>query len=424
MMTSNSKHIVVIGGGLAGCAAAHTLTSLGYTVSILEQNDYLGGRIHTQFSNGIPLEMGASFLKRGYQNTLKFIRAQQPSPRLIERKSDITFVDNHKLQTIPALVGKLSWSAKTQLAGHAVSALAHWHKLNTTAFWKVQALGDESVKEGVSSAELLDQLVAPALDSYFYWTTDKTSWPMALAVFKALLGNNSFVLAGGLSQLPKLAASGALVRLNTTVFEASRAANGTYHVKTSTGELAADGVICATTATHVPKILPQLNELQRNFFSAVTYSSTIVISYSLPKTPSSHTKAIVFKKPLSTPLTAITVMNRPEQNRAAVKLFGSGSAASDLSKLTDDALVKLFTSAAGPYVDPPADDFFIQRWAEALPHFDTSHLERVSQFESGTIELPEDHLTFAGDYLCGPYMEGAFTSGLAAAKRLAATFKD
>jgi protoporphyrinogen/coproporphyrinogen III oxidase len=60
----------------------------------------------------------------------------------------------------------------------------------------------------------------------------------------------------------------------------------------------------------------------------------------------------------------------------------------------------------------------IQRWREALPLFDVGHFRRLKAFENGEIEDIKQPITFAGDYIGGPFIEGAFTSGLRAAERL------
>ena len=56
--------VVVIGGGLAGLAAAERLADAGATVTLLEARDRLGGRVHTELSAGqdLPIEMGAEWL--------------------------------------------------------------------------------------------------------------------------------------------------------------------------------------------------------------------------------------------------------------------------------------------------------------------------------------------------------------------------
>ncbi|KAK8339601.1 hypothetical protein V6Z12_A08G045500 [Gossypium hirsutum] len=54
--------VIVIGGGISGLAAARTLTDASFKVILLESRERLGGRIHTDFSFGCPVDMGASWL--------------------------------------------------------------------------------------------------------------------------------------------------------------------------------------------------------------------------------------------------------------------------------------------------------------------------------------------------------------------------
>jgi monoamine oxidase len=56
--------VVVIGGGLAGLAAAERLVDAGATVTLLEARDRLGGRVRTEHPAGreLPIEMGAEWL--------------------------------------------------------------------------------------------------------------------------------------------------------------------------------------------------------------------------------------------------------------------------------------------------------------------------------------------------------------------------
>ena len=64
-----------------------------------------------------------------------------------------------------------------------------------------------------------------------------------------------------------------------------------------------------------------------------------------------------------------------------------------------------------------------QKWPEALPIFDHGHFHKLRLFADGKIEEPKSKLVFAGDYLGGPFMEGAFTSGMQAADRLHAQLR-
>ncbi|KAJ6813127.1 putative polyamine oxidase 2 isoform X1 [Iris pallida] len=53
---------IVIGGGFAGLAAARALQSASFKVVLLESRDRIGGRAHTDYTFGFPIDMGAAWL--------------------------------------------------------------------------------------------------------------------------------------------------------------------------------------------------------------------------------------------------------------------------------------------------------------------------------------------------------------------------
>jgi len=74
---------VVVGGGLAGCAAATVLAERGVAVTVLERNDYLGGRAGAwteRFPDGRPFEMERGFhaFFRQYYNLRNLLRRIDP----------------------------------------------------------------------------------------------------------------------------------------------------------------------------------------------------------------------------------------------------------------------------------------------------------------------------------------------------------
>ena len=56
------KNVIVIGAGISGLVAASTLIQNGANVIILEAKDYIGGRIRTDRSLGVPFEYGAGWI--------------------------------------------------------------------------------------------------------------------------------------------------------------------------------------------------------------------------------------------------------------------------------------------------------------------------------------------------------------------------
>ncbi|KAF6174650.1 hypothetical protein GIB67_006302 [Kingdonia uniflora] len=59
---SSPPSVIVIGGGISGVAAARVLHNASFKVLLLESRDRLGGRIHTNYLFGCPVDMGASWL--------------------------------------------------------------------------------------------------------------------------------------------------------------------------------------------------------------------------------------------------------------------------------------------------------------------------------------------------------------------------
>ena len=56
------EQIIVVGAGIAGLAAARQLADAGFAVSVIEGRDRIGGRLHTDDSIGVPVELGAGWI--------------------------------------------------------------------------------------------------------------------------------------------------------------------------------------------------------------------------------------------------------------------------------------------------------------------------------------------------------------------------
>ncbi|PSP15651.1 MAG: monoamine oxidase [Cyanobacteria bacterium QS_8_64_29] len=58
----HAERVLVLGAGMAGLAAARQLARWGYRVTLLEARDHVGGRVCTDRSLGVPVDLGANWI--------------------------------------------------------------------------------------------------------------------------------------------------------------------------------------------------------------------------------------------------------------------------------------------------------------------------------------------------------------------------
>jgi len=73
--TVRNADVLVIGAGIAGLRAAEVLVAAGRRVIVLEARDRLGGRIYTDRSWGVPVELGASWIHGVEDNPIAALAA-------------------------------------------------------------------------------------------------------------------------------------------------------------------------------------------------------------------------------------------------------------------------------------------------------------------------------------------------------------
>jgi polyamine oxidase len=75
LIPSNAD-VIIIGAGISGIAAARLLKAKGYNVLILEARNRIGGRVWTDNSLGMPLDLGASWIHGITNNPIKQLADQ------------------------------------------------------------------------------------------------------------------------------------------------------------------------------------------------------------------------------------------------------------------------------------------------------------------------------------------------------------
>ena len=69
---SSNPDVIVIGAGAAGLAATSHLIENGNSVTCIEANNRIGGRVHTDNDTfGVPYDIGAHWVQNGRYNPFK-----------------------------------------------------------------------------------------------------------------------------------------------------------------------------------------------------------------------------------------------------------------------------------------------------------------------------------------------------------------
>lgn len=124
-------HTVIVGAGIAGLWLADKLTAAGDTVTILERNNYVGGRVYTRHkTDGEQYEIGAGRISRSHTlaNALidRFGLTRIPLSPDLDWKADgfTPSLPNHFDPTWSAIATEIARLPPTTLATHTLRQLA------------------------------------------------------------------------------------------------------------------------------------------------------------------------------------------------------------------------------------------------------------------------------------------------------------
>ena len=210
--STTKADVIIIGAGMAGLAAARRLRENDFSVLLLEARDRIGGRIWTDYSLGMPLDMGASWIHGVRGN---------PVTELAEEFNVETAVTDYDNQIIYDYDGR-------KLSNKEQKELEEW--LEELAE-EVEAIGEE-LDEDAAMGTIIDAILAKVgpdpdeLRQLNYGLNSLIEHEYAadvdeLSVWYGQYGEEfdgkDVIFPGGYSQLIKPLAAGLDIRLNQIV---------------------------------------------------------------------------------------------------------------------------------------------------------------------------------------------------------------
>ncbi|MFY1656797.1 NAD(P)/FAD-dependent oxidoreductase [Micromonospora sp. WMMD1274] len=264
--------VVVVGGGLAGLAAARRLHRAGVPWRLLEAGDRLGGRVATDRVDGFLLDRGFQVLNTAYPRltglvdvgTLTMgwftsgvlVRRGDRLERLVNPLREPTGAPGTLTSGIGSLTDRLRFAALA--AGYATVPVGRL--LDTPETSAEKALR----RAGLSDA-IIEELLRPFLSGVLLDRELATSSHVLAVVMRSFARGRIGLPADGMQALPRALAAplpAELIELNTPVTEVAPG-----RVRTPSGEITCRAVVVAVDPPAATTLLPGLPRVRMHAYT-------------------------------------------------------------------------------------------------------------------------------------------------------------
>ena len=454
------KRVAVVGGGIAGLAAAVALRDrapVDTEIIVYEQSGVLGGKLRTGELAGVVVERGAeSFLMGapdgGESAAVRFVRRLGLGDALVHPAAgQAALAIGGRLEPLPAgtLVGVPNDLSNLGAVARPASDADADEGRPLLAAGEDVAVG-ALVRERYGD-QVAERLVDPMLGGVYAGRADQLSLQATMPAL-ALAARTEHTLAGavraaqaaavrvpgrpifgavngGMSRLvaAAAAASGARISLGLPVRELSRTAHGW---RLLLGPVPApqiddvDAVILAVPAKAAARMLAGLDLSAAAEVEVLDYASVALVAMALPPgTPLPELSGFLVPATEGTLVKAATFFTRKwahlRSDGGPVIVRASIGRAGEEERLQfDDAVLAARAHAElgvliGGELPPPAASW-VQRWGGGLPQYAPGHLDRVATARTALAELPG--LALAGAAYDGVGIPACVASGESAAE--------
>ncbi|KAE9596324.1 hypothetical protein Lal_00048834 [Lupinus albus] len=429
-----SPSVIVIGGGMAGVAAARALQDASFQVVLLESRERVGGRIHTDYSFGFPVDLGASWLHGvSKENPLAPLIGKLGLP-LYRTSEDNSVLYDHDLESYALFDmdgNQVPLELVTEVGKLFERVLEETNKIRQEFSEDMSILRALSIVFERKPEFRLEGLAHKVLQWYLcrmegWFAADSDSISLKNWDQEVLLpGGHGLMVRGYLPVIHTLA-KGIDIRLGHRVTKIARRYNE-VKVTTENGEtFVADaaivtvplGVLKAKIIEFEPK-LPDWKEAAITDLG-VGFENKIILHFENVFWPNVEFLGVVAE----TSYGCSYFLNLHKATGHPVLVYmPAGQLAKDIEKMSDEAaanfaftqLKKILPDASSPI------QYLVSRWGTDINSLGSYSYDAVQKPHDlyERLRVPVDNLFFAGEATSMLYMgsvHGAFSTGMMAAE--------
>jgi len=446
-MPAASHHVVIIGGGITGLAAAFALTERAsgrvppITCTLIEADDRLGGKILTDRVGGIVIEGGPESFLSQKPWAMELCRQLGLSERLIgtnpERRH--TFVlSRGRLRDLPE---GLVMGLPTKLAPFLKSDLLSWAGKCRIAAELLLPRARQSVDESLASFfrrrlgdEAFERMIEPLLGGIYAGDAEQLSIEATFPRFRemerehgslvrSMLSTRSAPAAEDRRATPFMALQGGLgemverlsARLKTVniltgrrVREFRLQADGLgYQVMLADGSaLPADAVVITAPAYDAASLLASLHGPLADELRSIPYMSTATVSLGFRKRDVGHAlngygfvvPRVEGRSLLASTWTSSKWSHRAPDDSVLLRVYLGGAHDKSVMDRTDSELAELMRSELRGILGIDREPLLVKvyRWPRSMPQYHVGHLQRLDRIEGLLQQTPGIYVAGAG----------------------------
>jgi oxygen-dependent protoporphyrinogen oxidase len=395
-----SKAVAIIGGGLAGLTCAHALKRRG-----IEPVIYESSRVGGRFDAGVPYLLGREL----FQNTFRLIDELGLSSTIVPISPYAGQVYRGKFyrHRVASATGLLRFKGlniadKVLLPRMGYLLARHSHALDFHHPERGLSLDDETVASFIKrelSQNILNQVAGPLISTLFFYGSDETSRLLYLLLAKHMYHTEMSTIRG---LVEKLSNGANVIHQSVGAIDVDRdgyVINGNHF---SNLVLAVNG----DAVLNIQGMADLLSEQDRGFFSECRFEKVVSVAVRTPAPVDGTCYGVSIPRIENMKASTISFIDYIDPSRASrgeglLVVSGGGSATAE--ELLAD-LHKLY--------DVGETAVTINEWTSGMPKFPPGRYRQIAAFNE---RARRPGLFFCGDYLMGPFIEAAVTTGLKAA---------